>query len=423
MRSPHFSTPGAAKLVILIVTTLVFVGVGVVCAFGQGERSIRRDHAQIVTESVAVDVGDLYGVVVGVSRYGNASIPKLTFADKDAQDFSAFLKTQNRLFREIHLTTLLNEQATCTEVKKQLHYGLRRAGKDDTIVLFLSGHGSDDPTTPGEYFFLPYDADPQFLEATAVNLTQMKFMQRLDSRRIVFIADTCHSGGFSTGGRKGAEPSLNHLMRRFKESEGRVILSSARPDEYSLENQNLGNGVFTYYLLEGLKGKADLNGDGVVTLKEAYDYVYEQTRKETKGVQHPQWEGRVAGEFPLSISVTINVTVAAKPDKIEPNVVHVKPTKIDLKLGEYHLHGANPNGSTYHGTVTLRKEGDKYLLVWKIAKQTLYGEGTFSGETLYINWGPSTDKLTGLVTYQVMENSVLKGTWANGQGTETLVPK
>lgn len=202
MRSAHFSTPGAAKLVILIVTTLVFVGVGVVCAFGQGERSIRRDHAQIVTESVAVDVGDLYGVVVGVSRYGNASIPKLTFADKDAQDFSAFLRTQNRLFREIHLTTLLNEQATCTEVKKQLHYGLRRAGKDDTIVLFLSGHGSDDPTTPGEYFFLPYDADPQFLEATAVNLTQMKFMQRLDSRRIVFIADTCHSGGFSTGGER-----------------------------------------------------------------------------------------------------------------------------------------------------------------------------------------------------------------------------
>jgi hypothetical protein len=423
MASPAFSPRGWVKIVTVLVAALVFTGVGFVSSFGQEERSIKRERSGNGAESVAVDVGDLYGVVVGVSRYGNVSIPKLTFADKDAQDFSAFLNTQNRLFRKIHLTTLLNEQATCTEVKKQLHYGLRRAGKDDTIVLFLSGHGSDDPTTPGEYFFLPYDADPQFLEATAVNLTQMKFMQRLDSRRIVFIADTCHSGGFSTEGRKGAEPSLSHLMRRFKESEGRVILSSARPDEYSLENPKLGNGVFTYYLLEGLKGKADLNNDGVVTLKEAYDYVYEQTRQETQGVQHPQWEGRVAGEFPLSVSVTINITVASKPDKIAPNVVHIKPTRVEPKIGEYHVHGANPNGSTYHGTVTLRKQGEKYLLAWKIGEQTFYGEGTFSGENLYINWGKSRDSLTGLVTYQVMENSVLKGTWANGQGTETLVPK
>ena len=270
-------------------------------------RSLKGSSNQdLVLVSSEMGIGDLYALLVGVSKYGDPKIPKLNFADKDAKDIAEFLKTQKQLFKKIHLTLLLNEQATQREVKRQLFYELRRAGKNDTVFLFLSGHGADDPNMPGEFFFLTYDADPNFLEATAVNMGRSWFMQRLDCSRVLVVADTCHAGGFSTKeGAKSGATSLKRLMSQFSESEGRVFLTSCRPDEVSMENPNLENGVFSHYLLDGLKGKASKNKKGVVTLQELYEYVYEKTKNATDGGQHPQMEGRIVGTFP--VAVTINV--------------------------------------------------------------------------------------------------------------------
>jgi uncharacterized caspase-like protein len=190
--------------------------------------------------------GDLYAVVVGVAQYGNPKIPKLKLSDKDARDFAQFLKSQEgKLYRKVHLKLLLNADATRSEVTKHLYYELQKAGKDDTVVLFFSGHGADDPRMPGEFFFITYDGDPSYLEATAVNLTQMKFMKRLRSRRTVLIADTCHAGGFSIYGTKRIDTSLQKLMDQFRESEGKIILTSCSPDQVSIEKEELGNSIFT----------------------------------------------------------------------------------------------------------------------------------------------------------------------------------
>lgn len=266
-----------------------------------------------------VGIGDLYAVVVGVSEYQNQKIPRLKVSDKDARDFSSFLKTQKKLFNNIHVTLLQNAEATNVEIKKHLYHKLRAAGKDDTVVLYFSGHGADDPDTPGEYFFIPHDGDPEFLEATALNMSRMRFMKRLDSKRVLVIADTCHAGGFSMNGTKRVTPSLSNLLKRFKESEGRVILTSSRPDEFSLEIEEIGNSVFTHYFLEGLKGAADADGDGVVSLREAYEHVYNRTNSHSKGVQHPQWEGRVVGEFPLSFLLRPHATleIETEPPLVE----------------------------------------------------------------------------------------------------------
>jgi len=91
-------------------------------------------------------------------------------------------------------------------------------------------------------------------------------------------------------------------MNQFRESEGKVILTSCRPDEVSMEKSGMSNSVFTHYFLEALRGKADTNNDGVVTLREAYEFIYEKAKDETAGVQHPQWDGRIVGAFPLSLA-------------------------------------------------------------------------------------------------------------------------
>ena len=108
----------------------------------------------------SLPTGDLYAVIVGLSNYKNPKIPPLKLAAKDATDFAKFIETQEQLFRKTKVFLRTNENAAKTELEKYLFYELRQAGKDDTIVLFFSGHGAVDPKRPGEFFFLTYDADP-----------------------------------------------------------------------------------------------------------------------------------------------------------------------------------------------------------------------------------------------------------------------
>jgi hypothetical protein len=370
--------------------------------------------------SSEIAVGDLYAVIVGISRYSHPKIPRLTVSDKDARDFADFLLTQKKLFRNVHITLLCNEEATRTEVEKNLYYKLRRSGKDDTVIVFLSGHGADDHNNPGEFFFLTYDADPEFLAATSVHMNRQWFVTKLDSKRVVLIADACHAGGFSTTGTKSGASSLTKFLSQFKESEGKVFITSSRADEVSNEKAELGNSLFTYFLIKGLRGEADTDGDGVITIKEVYDYVYEKTKEATSGVQHPQMEGRLLGSFPLSLNV--NIQISLPPDAGTRPGVH-QPKVDRLKLGEYFVEGTNPNGTSYRGKAVISQVGDKYEVVWEIAGKKHFGRGMVSGNSLYVNWGTNPDELNGLVTYSMGENSVLKGVWADGKGTETLMPK
>jgi hypothetical protein len=370
--------------------------------------------------SSEIAVGDLYAVIVGISRYSHPKIPKLTVSDKDARDFADFLLTQKKLFRNVHLTLLCNEEATRTELEKNLYYKLRRSGKDDTVIVFLSGHGADDPNTPGEFFFLTYDADPEFLAATSVHMNRQWFVTKLDSKRVVLIADACHAGGFSTTGTKSGASSLAKFLSQFKESEGKVFITSSRADEVSNEKAELGNSLFTYFLIKGLRGEADTDGDGVVTIKEVYDYVYEKTKEATSGVQHPQMEGRLLGAFPLSLNVNIQISVTPE---VGTRPAFQQPKVNRLKVGEYFVEGTNPNGTSYRGKAVISQAGDKYELVWEIAGKKHFGRGMISGKSLYVNWGTNPEQLDGLVTYSMGENSVLKGVWADGKGTETLIPK
>jgi sulfur carrier protein ThiS len=249
--------------------------------------------------------GELYALFVGVGKYKNSSIPSLKFPAKDAQDFASLLEAQKHLFKKTNVKLLVDEQATKFELEKYLYYDLRKAGKNDTILVFLSGHGAIDPLRSGEFFFLSYEADPQLLEPTSLNMSGLRFLKGLDCPRVVLIADSCHAGGFSKEGAKAAV-NYNNFVRDFTASSGKVVISSSRPDQFSLEMPDLKNGVFTHFFIEALKGKGDQDSDGIVTINEAYNYVYSQTKDKTKGAQHPQFEGTVEGLFPLAAVASLD---------------------------------------------------------------------------------------------------------------------
>lgn len=251
--------------------------------------------------AVALGKGDLYALVVGLSKYRDGGIPKLDLSDKDARAFGDFLKTQNKVFKETKVTYLLNEKATKAEVEKYLYYTLPKAGKDDTIILFFSGHGAYDPVRPDDFLFLTYDSEPAYLGTTAVKLSGMAFLKGVAAERVLIVADACRNpGGLAEMKPKALIPSLELFLQEARSSSGKVVITSTKDGQLSWEIPNLKNSVFTHNLLEGLQGKADKDHDGVVTLNEAYEYAYAMTKEATKGYQHPQFEGRVVGQFPIS---------------------------------------------------------------------------------------------------------------------------
>jgi len=131
-----------------------------------------------------------------------------------------------------------------------------------------------------------------------------RILNRIRSERLVFIADSCYSG--ASGGRTISVTSTraniaDGYLDRVAGGRIRVIITASSANEVSVEKDELQHGVFTYYLLEGLRGKADTDRDSMVTVDEAYRYVSDQVPQATGQEQHPVRKGSVEGNLVLSI--------------------------------------------------------------------------------------------------------------------------
>jgi uncharacterized caspase-like protein len=85
-------------------------------------------------------------------------------------------------------------------------------------------------------------------------------------------------------------------------AKGRAIITASRPTEVSIELTELGHGIFTYYLVQGLQGAADGNRHGIVSLQELYEYLEQQVAQKSRAVgsnQHPVMKGEMEGVLPL----------------------------------------------------------------------------------------------------------------------------
>jgi hypothetical protein len=251
----------------------------------------------------------VYAVVIGIDKYKN--LPPLKYAVNDAREFYRYLTEVNQVPKD-HVWLLLDEEATLEKLRRTLGTLLRRsAGKEDTVIIFLAGHGatetdSSSPDGDGlEKYILPINADPMDLYSSAMPMSEVaRIFQRISSERLVFIGDTCYSG--ASGGRTifagGTRATVSStFLERLSQGKGRVILTASDANEVSVERDDLGHGVFTYYLLEGLRGKADVDGDGVITVDEIYRYVSEKVPQATGQDQHPVRKGEITGQIVLGV--------------------------------------------------------------------------------------------------------------------------
>jgi uncharacterized caspase-like protein len=207
-----------------------------------------------------------------------------------------------------NITLLINEQATLVNFRRTLGTELRRkAGAKDTVFIYFAGHGAPeiDATSPDddglEKYLVLYESEPEDLYTTGLPMREMEVIfQRLSSDRMIFIADTCFSG--ATTGRTFAAAARRTViseafLSRLSKGKGRVVLTASRANQVSQERDDLGHGVFTYYVLEGLNGKADQDGDGIITVDELYNYVSMKVPEATGQNQHPMKRGEFDGQL------------------------------------------------------------------------------------------------------------------------------
>ena len=244
-------------------------------------------------------IGKRWAVVIGVSDYADKRIQALQFADDDARAMHAFLRSPaGGAIPEDQIRLLVNERATAAAIREALFVFLQQASEEDYVVVYVAAHGVPDPKRAANLYILSYDTDLDAVAATAFPMWDFKTAVRrqIASERVVVIADACHSAGALID---DANPIAGAFADLFSPSR-RVTLSASDKNELSREGKEWGggHGVFTHALLEGLRGKADADGDGVITFVEAANYVERSVPALTGGKQNPKRMG--LGDVPLA---------------------------------------------------------------------------------------------------------------------------
>jgi uncharacterized caspase-like protein/tetratricopeptide (TPR) repeat protein len=293
----------------------------------QDERA-RELHIKVgVTpeESKGGNEVQLWGVVVGVSRYKNGDqttkegqIPNLKNAGDDAQAVYDFLRSPNGgNFKDVseggHLVLLKDENATKANVERELAR-LKQARPNDYFVLYIAAHGALVPQVNAQGraneevpYFVLYDSELGNMANTAIRMeTFRRVVSEVPAKKGLVLSDTCHSAGVQLQGRglnTTIRANAKYLEEMSKIPSGVGFLSAADQTELSYELDSLNAGVFTYSLLEGLRGNADINNDGMVNFKELKDYVSDKVSELTERKQRPQANTTsiAANYIPISI--------------------------------------------------------------------------------------------------------------------------
>ncbi|HKP86384.1 MAG TPA: caspase family protein [Blastocatellia bacterium] len=241
--------------------------------------------------------GKKYALIIGVSAF-RISGYNLKYADADARAIQKFLLSPaGGRFPQDNIMMLTNEQATLARVKEALTTFAAQPGPDDLLLIFFASHGDAPPSAPQDYYYLTHDSDFERLSETGLLMRDLQTLvqQNVRARRVVLLIDTCHSAGL-TGATGEMTRGLRHnLVNLYTEKllykeEGKAVITSSDVNESSAEGPRWGggHGVFTYFLLEGLQGKADQNADRLVTVGELFSFVRQKVRLDTQFKQNPR---------------------------------------------------------------------------------------------------------------------------------------
>jgi uncharacterized caspase-like protein len=258
-------------------------------------------------------IGEKWAVIIGISRYQDTRVPALRYASADAQAFYEWvISPQGGRYAPARVHLLIDQQATGNNIKSALFVWLKQALEEDMVTIYFAGHGSpESPDSPDNLFLLPYDTDYDNLSVTGFPMWDIETALKrfIQAKKVVVLTDACHAGGIGQTfdvARRGqrdiqVNPINSGLQNLAQMGDGVAVLNASDVNQFSQESERWGggHGVFTFFLVKGLNGAADYNGDGSITLGELIPFLSEQVRRETKNAQSPT----VAGRFDPALTI------------------------------------------------------------------------------------------------------------------------
>lgn len=283
--------------------------------------SVQAQTVRGKSSPVYIDIGEddlpniepklpkMYAVVIGVSQYQQSEM-NLQFADDDAKLYYDFLKSpQGGAIPDNQITLLLNEKATRANIIKALNTQFKNAFEDDLVIVYIASHGMPSSETD-KLYFLGSDTDKTNMEGTGIAQADIRdAINKCRAQKKMWIADACHSGALrmDNAGLRGEQEiahanMVNRLLKNVATAQnGMIVLTASSSSEPSQEGAQWGggHGVFTHYLVEGLKGDADKNKNGIVDVREVFEYIRIKVSNDTEQKQFPELYNPI--RMPMSV--------------------------------------------------------------------------------------------------------------------------
>ena len=247
---------------------------------------IRKVHDLSGVKGAALN-RNAYAIVIGIERYRD--IPSVDTAADDAIWMKRYLERVMGVPEE-NIVLLLNERATKTDMLKYFTGWLvNNVDEHSTVYIYYAGHGAPDVKTKKAYI-VPYDGDPNYLSVTAYSLDSLyETIASLPARETVVFLDSCFSGrGDRSVVAEGTRPIGLSIKNPVIASGRTVVISAAEGSQASSYYKESGHGLFTCFLLLGLKGEADADSGGWVEVGEIFSYLKPNVSKIARRINREQ---------------------------------------------------------------------------------------------------------------------------------------
>lgn len=277
---------------------------------------------------------NLFVMTVAVNNYRDSGL-KLNYCVNDADSLEKALLVQNgSLYNRVVVESLRDKDVTKQNLVKKFNDLSNKVSPDDVFVFFISGHGTT--YNDGDYYFIPYDylgtrADSLVTDAVSKN-DLLKNLSLVKAKKSLVLLDTCSSGAFASDkGQRGMTEKT--AIDRLANATGQAVIAACSDNQFAMEGYN-GHGLFTYVLLDAMKGGADRNNDGFISMQELSSYIGGEviSRSEQKwGYAQVPYSSLTASEFPLFSVSGNSASLSASYSNGNSNIIQLNGLNASTK--------------------------------------------------------------------------------------------
>lgn len=263
-----------------------------------------------------------HALIIAIAEYEINKLPAVV--TKDAFDIANLLTSEQYCgYDKSKVVKLIDSVATLANIRNAFNELSNRVNQNDTVFIYFSGHGYNQgsPTDP-DCSLVPVD----FRTAGLLSENELSsLLSNINSDRLLFVIDACHSGGAAAFKSLSNEPLQlgfsEKSMQKLSQGRGKVLMASSRNSETSLILGGDENSLFTKHLLSALKGSAGSKNEEVIGVFDIFSYLEKNVPIEAakhREAQHPVFKGNLENNFPVTLRCSGIVKQISEESSIEP---------------------------------------------------------------------------------------------------------